>query len=40
MDFDYGEECESSSNDILADEYLAAVKQDAFQFGFGSSKPG
>jgi hypothetical protein len=40
MDFDYGEECESSSNDILADEYLAAVEQDAFQFGFGSSKPG
>jgi CxC2 like cysteine cluster associated with KDZ transposases len=40
MDFDYGEECESSSNDILADEYLAAVEQDAFQFGFSSSKPG
>jgi CxC2 like cysteine cluster associated with KDZ transposases len=40
MDFDYGEECESSSNNILADEYLAAVEQDAFQFGFGSSKPG
>jgi hypothetical protein len=40
MDFDYGEECESSSDDILADEYPAAVEQDAFQFGFGSSKPG
>jgi hypothetical protein len=39
MDFNYGEESESSSNEILADEYLVAVKQDAFQFGFGSSKP-
>ena len=40
MDFDYGEECESSSDDILADKYPAAVEQDAFQFGFSSSKPG
>ena len=40
MGFDYEEECESSSDDILADEYLAAVDQGAFQFGFSSSRPG
>ena len=40
MDFDYEEECESSSDNILADEYLAAVNQEAFQLGFSSSKPG
>ena len=40
MGFDYEEECESSSDDILADEYLAAIDQGAFQFGFGSSRPG
>jgi len=43
MDFDYEEECKGSSDDIPADEYYeysAAVGQDAFQLGFGSSKPG
>jgi hypothetical protein len=40
IDFDYEEGCESSSDDILADEYPAAVEQDTFQLGFGSSKPG
>ena len=40
MDFDCEEESEGSSDDILADEYLALVDQGAFQFGFGSSKPG
>ena len=40
MGFDYEEECESSSDDVLADEYPAAVDQGAFQFGFGSSRPG
>src|SRR5258707_9110891 len=40
MDFDYEEECEGSSNDVLADEHLAAVDQGAFQLGFGNSKPG
>ena len=39
-DSDYEEEYEGSSNDILAGEYLVAVKQDTFQFGFSSSKPG
>jgi len=38
MDFDYEEECKDSSDDILADENLAADQE--FQFGFGSSKPG
>ena len=40
MDFDYDEESEGSSDDILADEYPAAADQGAFQLGFGSSKPG
>ena len=40
MDFDYEEECEGSGEDILADEYPAAVDQGAFQLGFGSSKAG
>ena len=40
MDSDYKEECEGSSDDILEDEYSAAVDQEAFQLGFSSSKPG
>jgi hypothetical protein len=40
MDFDYEEESDSSSDDILADEYPAVADQGAFQLGFGSSKPG
>ena len=40
MDFNDEEECEGSSDEILADEYSAAANQDAFQLGFGSSKPG
>jgi hypothetical protein len=41
VDLDYEEECEASSDDILGDEYhSAAVDQDAFQLGFGSSRPG
>jgi hypothetical protein len=40
MDFDYEEESDGSSDDILADEYLAVADQGAFQLGFGSSKPG
>jgi hypothetical protein len=40
MDFDYEEECEDSSDEILADEYPAAAGQEAFELGFGSSKPG
>ena len=39
-DFDYEEEYEGSSDDIPAGEYPVAGKQDTFQFGFGSSKPG
>jgi len=39
-DSDYKEEYKGSSDDILAGDYLVAVKQDTFQFGFGSSKPG
>src|SRR5258708_14777373 len=38
MDFDYEEEREGISDDTLADEYLAAVQQGAFQLGFSSSK--
>jgi len=38
-DSDYGEECEDSSDEILADEYPAAIDQEAFQFGFSRSKP-
>ena len=40
MDFDDKEEFEGGSDDILADEYQAAVDQDAFQLGFGDSSPG
>jgi CxC2 like cysteine cluster associated with KDZ transposases len=40
MGFDYEEECEGSSDDILADGYPAAVDQGVFQLGFNSSKPG
>ena len=40
MDFDYKEECKGSSDNILADEFLVAVDQEAFQLGFSSSKPG
>jgi hypothetical protein len=39
MDVESEEEFEDSSNDILADEYSAAVGKDPFQLGFGSSKP-
>jgi len=39
-DSNYEEEYEGSSDDILAGDYLAAIKQDTFQFGFSSSKPG
>ena len=40
MDFDYKEVSEGSGDESLADENPAAVNQGAFQFGFGSSKPG
>ena len=40
MDFDYEEEYEGSSDDMLANKYPAAANQGAFQLGFGSSKPG
>jgi hypothetical protein len=40
MDFDYDEEVEDGSDDILADEFPAVVDRGAFQFGFGTSKPG
>jgi len=40
VDFNYEEEFEGSSDNILADEYPAAIDQDAFQLGFGSSRPG
>ena len=40
VDIDHGEEYRRSSDDILADEYSAAVDQDAFQLSFGSSRPG
>ena len=40
MDFNHEEAYESSSNNMLADEYLPVVDQGAFQFGFGSSRPG
>ena len=40
MDFDYEEECKGGSNNILADDCLAAVDQNEFQFGFGSSISG
>jgi hypothetical protein len=40
MDFYYEEECDDSGEDILADEYPAAVDRGAFQLDFGSSKPG
>ncbi len=38
-DFDYEEECKGSSDEIIADEYPAAVDQEEFQFGFSRSKP-
>ena len=40
MDFNDKEECDDSSDDILADECPAAVDQEAFELGFGSSKAG
>jgi len=40
MDFDYEEEFEGSSDDMLADECQAAAEQGPFQLGFGSSRPG
>ena len=40
MDFSDEEEFEGGSNNILADEYQAAVNQEAFQLGFGDSRPG
>jgi CxC2 like cysteine cluster associated with KDZ transposases len=40
MDLYCEEECEGSTDEILVDEYPAATDQDAFQLGFGSSKPG
>jgi len=39
VDFDDEEECSSSSDKMLADEYPAAIDQDVLQLGFGSSKP-
>ena len=39
MDSDYEEECDDSGNNMLVGEYPAAVDQDTFQFGFGSSEP-
>ena len=40
MESEHEEEHESSNDDILADEYPAAIDQGAFQLGFGCSKPG
>ena len=40
MDFNHEEAYESSSNNMLADEYPSVVDQGAFQFGIGSSRPG
>ena len=40
MDFNHKKAHESSSDDMLADEYPSVVNQGAFQFGFGSSRPG
>lgn len=40
INYDLEEECESSAEDTLADEYPAAADQGAFHFGFSSSKPG
>ena len=40
MNFDDEEEFVGGSDDILADECQAAVDQDAFQLGFGNSRPG
>ena len=39
-DFDDEEEFVGGSDDILADESQAAIDQDAFQLGFGNSRPG
>jgi hypothetical protein len=38
-DVDNEEEYENCSDDILANEYLAASSQEGFQLGFNSSKP-
>jgi hypothetical protein len=40
MDFDYEDEFEDSSDDVLADEYPEVVGQGQFQLGSGSSKSG
>ena len=40
MDFNHEEAYENSSNDMLADEYSPVVDQGAFQFSFGSLRPG
>ena len=40
MDFDYEEENEGSSDEMLVGEYPTVVNQGAFQLGFGSSRPG
>ena len=40
MDFNHEEAYESSSDNMLADEYPSVVNQGAFQFGIGSSRPG
>lgn len=39
MYFDEEEECDGSSDEMLADEYPAAIDQDALKFGLGSSNP-
>ena len=39
MHFNHEEAHESSSDDMLADEYSPVVDQGTFQFGFGSSRP-
>jgi hypothetical protein len=39
-DFDYEEEYKGSGDEILADEYPATANREAFQLGFGNSKPG
>jgi hypothetical protein len=39
-DFDYEEEYEGSGDEILVDEYPATANWEAFQLGFGNSKPG
>jgi hypothetical protein len=39
MNFNDKEEFEGSSDNILADEYQVGVDQNAFQLGFGNSRP-